>query len=70
MKVLATGAFGNIGPYVVSELLRRGHDVRTLALGSAPEQKRAQRFVSRAQLAWGDVRDPSTVQGPSTGWTW
>lgn len=60
MKVLVTGAFGNAGPYVVSELLGRGHDVRTLALGSAPERKRAQRFAGRAQLMWGDVRDPST----------
>ena len=44
MKVLLTGAFGNIGSHVLTELVRRGHDVRCLALDTPEDRKRASAF--------------------------
>ncbi|KAA0021902.1 NAD-dependent epimerase/dehydratase family protein [Antrihabitans cavernicola] len=67
MKILLTGAFGNIGPYVLEALLDRGHEVRSLALGTERERRKAQRFDGRTHVVWGDVRDPSTVQGAVDG---
>jgi nucleoside-diphosphate-sugar epimerase len=38
MKVLIIGASGFMGPHVVSDLLRRGHEVATLDRGTSPVQ--------------------------------
>lgn len=65
MKVLLTGAFGNIGTSALGELVKRGHAVRCLDV-STPANKRTARKVKRQvaresgsgslEIVWGDLR--------------
>ena len=57
MKVLVTGAFGNLGQGVIHELLRQGLAVRCVDLPSARNRRAARAQRGRVELAWGDIRD-------------
>ena len=61
MKVLLTGAFGNIGSHTVPELLRQGHQVRCLDLGTPDTRRVAQRHQGSVEVVFGDIREPSVV---------
>ena len=45
MKVLLTGAFGNVGTYCLQELIRQQHQVRCLHRKSKRAEKIAAKFV-------------------------
>lgn len=62
MKILVTGGTGNVGGKVVSELRRRGADVRVLAR-KQPEDK-AQPGV---EIVTGDLLDPVSVEQAMQG---
>lgn len=57
MKVLVTGAFGNLGRPTVLELLRQGHQVRCLELPGGKARRNARQMRHGAEVLWGDVRD-------------
>jgi nucleoside-diphosphate-sugar epimerase len=57
MKILVTGAFGNLGQMVVRELQRQAIDVRCLDLPNARNQRAAREHQGRVEFAWGDIRD-------------
>jgi UDP-glucose 4-epimerase len=57
MKVLLTGAFGNIGSNTLEALLEKGHEVTAFDLKSKANLKLARKFTGRADVFWGDVRD-------------
>src|SRR5947208_3485452 len=60
MKILVTGAFGNIGRHTVPLLLARGHQVRALSeRGSAADLK--------AASAWRGAGEVFTCEGLVTG---
>jgi UDP-glucose 4-epimerase len=61
MKVLVTGAFGNIGRSAVEELLRRGHDVRCFDLKTKSNMREARRIKHEAESILGDLRNPEDV---------
>jgi UDP-glucose 4-epimerase len=61
MKVLVTGAFGNIGTSAVRELIRQGHQVRCLVRRTRANERRAARYQGKIELAWGDVRQLDAV---------
>jgi uncharacterized protein YbjT (DUF2867 family) len=63
MKVLVTGATGNVGSAVVAELLKRGTDVR--ALIRKPED--AHKLPARVEVAIGDLLDPVAVEEAMKG---
>ena len=63
MKVLVTGATGNVGSGVVAELLKRGTDVR--ALIRKPED--AHKLPARVEVAIGDLLDPVAVEEAMKG---
>jgi len=63
MKVLVTGAFGNIGEGTVRQLLDRGHQVRCFDVPSRTNQKKATRLSEKAEIFWGDLRNPGEVAG-------
>jgi uncharacterized protein YbjT (DUF2867 family) len=58
MKVLVTGGTGNVGGAVVTELLKRGAEVRVLAR----KQPDAAKVPAGAEVAIGDLLDPVSVE--------
>jgi nucleoside-diphosphate-sugar epimerase len=61
MKVLLTGAFGNVGFHVLQELLRQGQVVRCFDLKTLRTEKKARQVEDRAEIIWGDLRQPAQV---------
>lgn len=61
MKVLITGAFGNVGSHTVPELLRQGHEVRCFDLKTDATWREAQKVQGRVDLHFGDIREPAAV---------
>jgi nucleoside-diphosphate-sugar epimerase len=61
MKVLVTGALGNVGSYTVGALLEEGHAVVAFDLESPRTRKLAARLGERVHVRWGDVTDPTSV---------
>ncbi len=62
MKVLLTGAFGNLGVATINELLRQGHKVRCFDIPSKANKKKAVQFAGKIETIWGDIRDPALVK--------
>lgn len=63
MKVLVTGAFGNIGEGTVRELLDRGHQVRCFDVPNRGNFKKAAQLGDQAEIIWGDLRNPQDLAG-------
>jgi nucleoside-diphosphate-sugar epimerase len=62
MKLLLTGAFGNIGRYTVDALVDMGHSVRALRFGRGREERAlAQRWGKRVEVVDGDLRRPESL---------
>lgn len=61
MKILLTGAFGNIGAHTLTVLRERGHQVRCFDLPTPANQRAAQRWGAQIETAWGDLRRPADV---------
>jgi len=69
MRVLLTGAFGNIGQDVIPLLLESGHEVICFDV-ETKKNKRSRQTISRRfpdrstfRTVWGDIRRPEAVQG-------
>ncbi|HEY44492.1 MAG TPA: NAD(P)-dependent oxidoreductase [Anaerolineae bacterium] len=56
MKVLLTGAFGNIGMSALEELLKRGHQVTCFDMKTKANEKAVQSLPGNAEVFWGDLR--------------
>jgi uncharacterized protein YbjT (DUF2867 family) len=63
MKILVTGGTGNVGGAVVSELLKRGAEVRVLAR----KQPEAGKLPAGVEVAIGDLLDPVSVEQAMQG---
>jgi len=61
MKVLLTGAFGNVGISALEELVKRGHTVRCFDLKTKANERKARRFRGQIEVMWGDLRRPEDV---------
>ena len=72
MKVLLTGAFGNVGQRTLSLLLERGYTVRCFDVknprNSAIESRMKQN--GKFEIVWGDIRDKKTVESIVEGIDW
>lgn len=62
MKVLLTGAFGNIGSSALEELYKRGHQVRCFDLPEKAYRRKARRVADKVEVMWGDIRNKEDVQ--------
>lgn len=67
MKVLLTGAFGNLGLMVIRELRRRGIAVRCTDLPSARNRRAARAQAATLEIAWGDIRDAAWLAAQLEG---
>jgi short-subunit dehydrogenase len=61
MKVLLTGAFGNVGKSALEELLKQGHTVRCFDLKTKANEKAARKLKGQIEVVWGDLRRPQDV---------
>jgi UDP-glucose 4-epimerase len=64
LKVLLTGATGNVGSHTLPELLHQGHEVRCLVLDTAAHRRAAPRG---AEVTFGDLRDAAVVAAACAG---
>src|SRR5215212_9632202 len=62
MKVLLTGALGNIGFSTLEALLVEGHDVVAFDLESRRARQLASGFGERVQFVWGDITNPKSLR--------
>lgn len=66
MRVLLTGAFGNVGQSALEALLRHGHQVRCLDLRTRANERAArealQQSPGQVEVLWGDLRQPGDVE--------
>lgn len=62
MKILLTGATGNVGGHVLPLLLERGHTVRCLVFDSQNERKLVNAWKHQPEVVWGDIRDAGVVE--------
>lgn len=65
MRILLTGAFGNIGSHTVPPLLHRGHKVRCFDRLTMANRRAAARVG--VETIWGDVTDAGAVARAVTG---
>jgi UDP-glucose 4-epimerase len=61
VRVLLTGALGNIGRNTTKKLIEQGHQVRCFDLKTKANEKAAQRISDQIELVWGDVRSPDDL---------
>lgn len=67
MKVLLTGALGNVGEYALAALLAEGYEVVAFELASATTRRLAQKLDPRVHVCWGDITDPSSIGAALAG---
>ncbi len=67
MRILLTGAFGNVGSHTLPELLRRGHQVRCVARLTTVNRRKARELPAGAEIAWGDITDAVAVARATAG---
>lgn len=61
MRVLLTGAFGNVGQVTLAELIAQGHQVRCFDVRSKTNERLARSLPPSVEVRWGDLRRPSDV---------
>ena len=58
MKILITGAFGNIGKAVIEEANKRGHEIIVFEMDSKKTQKDASKYRKKIkEVIFGDIRN-------------
>lgn len=62
LKVLLTGAFGNVGLSTLKELLKRNYDVRIFDIKNKRNRHLAYKFKNQIEINWGDLRNPKDVE--------
>lgn len=61
MKILLTGAFGNLGMSTLHTLLHQGHQVRCFVTRRNVHRRTARHFAGKIELVQGDIREPADV---------
>ncbi len=62
MRVLVTGAFGNVGQSAVGALLKTGHQVTCFDVKTRANAKAARRLGKDVTVKWGDIRNRGDVE--------
>jgi UDP-glucose 4-epimerase len=61
MKVLLTGAFGNVGSNTLESLIEQKHNVTCFDIKTKANAKASKRFQGKADIVWGDLRHPDDI---------
>ncbi len=61
MKILLTGAFGNVGLSTLNELLNKNYEVRVFEVYNRKNRKIAKQFKNKIEIIWGDLRNKEDV---------
>lgn len=61
MKVLLTGAFGNVGISTLKELLNKDYNIRVFEVYNRKNRKIVKKFKNRIEVMWGDLRNKEDV---------
>jgi len=56
MKVLITGALGNLGSNATIKLLEQGHQARCFDVRTKANEKKAAKLGNKVEIFWGDIR--------------
>ena len=67
MRVLLTGAFGNIGVKTLAELIAQGHKVRCFDTPTKANERVARGFANQIDVRWGDIRRTDDVAAAVAG---
>ncbi len=67
MRVLLTGAFGNVGLSTLRALLGREHDVAALDLDTPANRKAARKLNGQVEVVWADLREARQVEVAVSG---
>ena len=62
MKILVTGASGNIGKAVIEEADKRCHEIKIFEIDNKKTRKAAKKYRNEAKTVFGDVLDFETVK--------
>jgi len=62
LKILVTGAFGNVGLSTINELIKRNHQVRVFEIYTKNNRKIAKKYKSNLEIIWGDLRNYNDVE--------
>jgi UDP-glucose 4-epimerase len=65
MKILLTGAFGNVGESTIQALLGLNHEITCLDIKTPRNEKLAKKLSGEGRIitVWGDIRDEKLVTG-------
>jgi nucleoside-diphosphate-sugar epimerase len=64
VKILLTGAFGNVGTSTLEELVKRDHIIRCFDIPTRQNKRTARKFKKyndKLEIIWGDLRNPIQV---------
>jgi len=56
MKILITGAFGNIGKAVLKEVYERHHEITVFEVDNKKTRKAAKKYRKKSNVIFGDIR--------------
>ncbi|NHJ84024.1 MAG: NAD(P)-dependent oxidoreductase [Asgard group archaeon] len=65
VKILLTGAFGNVGTSTLKELIKRDHQIRCFDIPTRANKRKAMKFrkyQSKMEIIWGDLRKINDVE--------
>ncbi|NVM53343.1 MAG: NAD(P)-dependent oxidoreductase [Candidatus Helarchaeota archaeon] len=69
MKVLLTGAFGNIGESTLLALFEKDHEITCLDIKTSKNEKKAEKLskLEKFSVIWGDITNPDEVNNAVIG---
>ncbi|MHA1193877.1 MAG: NAD-dependent epimerase/dehydratase family protein [Promethearchaeota archaeon] len=62
MRILLTGAFGNVGLSVLKELIDRDYDVRILEIKNRKNLRISRKIQNDVEILWGDITNKRDVE--------
>ncbi|MCW4029231.1 MAG: NAD(P)-dependent oxidoreductase [Candidatus Bathyarchaeota archaeon] len=62
MRILITGAFGNIGQAVIEEAYKRHHEITVFEVDNKKTRKAANKYRKKVQVIFGDIRNRENVK--------